>query len=90
MGKIINAEDLGISKVQMKKLYRENLILCDDNDLIIAIIPDWAINEAMSILEHEIDGTEIEDGSTIPTNKIDMSLSNHYHYPKLYNLICGE
>lgn len=89
MATIINSKDLGISKEQMKELYTKNLILCDDYDLIIAIIPNWTMNEVMSVLKCEIDGTEIDDKDYIPANKIDMMLNNHYHYPKLYDLICG-
>lgn len=60
MAKIINSEKLGISKEQMEELYRKNLIFCDDYDLIITIIPNWAINEVVSILGHEINEFEVD------------------------------
>lgn len=88
MAKIINSKDLGISRQQMKILYRKNLFFCDDCDLIIAIVPNWAIEEIESILGYKIEGREINDNG-IPINKIDMLLKNQYHNPRLYKMICA-
>lgn len=84
---IINSKELNITEEQMKKLYKKNLIVCDDYTLTVATIPEWAINEVENLLGIIIDGTETEDYTKVKSKR-DVAYYNHCHYPRLYESIC--
>lgn len=49
---IFNSKECGITKEQMKILYRNNLIECNDFTFTVATIPNWAIEEAKNLVGH--------------------------------------
>lgn len=46
MAIIFNSKECGITKEEMKLLYRYNLIECNDFTFTVATIPSWAMEEA--------------------------------------------
>lgn len=87
---LFNSKVEGLTESEMKLLYKNNLILCNDYTLEIASIPDWALDEVESILKRKITTARFFKGYRTPRNKIDMSLRNHYDYPRLYDSIINS
>ena len=83
---IFNRRYCGITKEQMQELYRNSLILCNDIELNVAEIPDWAVDEAGKLIGKDFYGTILEKGM-FPRNKMEVREKNKYDYPKLYNEI---
>lgn len=54
MAIIFNSKECGITKEQMKILYRNNLIECNDFTFTVATIPNWAIEEAKNLVKKRV------------------------------------
>lgn len=83
MAIIFNSKECGITEEQMKILYRNNLIKCDDFTFTVATIPDWAIEEAQNLVKKEFNGTVLNE-SFVSENKNVIKLMNRSSYPRLY------
>lgn len=86
MAIIFSRKDCGITEEQMKELYRNNLIVCNDIGLNVAEIPDWAIDEAGKLIGKDFYGIISEKGM-FPQNKSEVTAKNRYDYPKMYKRI---
>lgn len=83
MAIIFNSKENNITEEQMKILYRNNLIECDDFTFTVAIIPDWAIEEAKELIKRDFKGTVWKE-FLISGSKKAVELKNKSVYPKLY------
>ena len=84
MGIIFNSKENNITTEQMKILYRNNLIECNDFTFEVATIPNWAIEEAKELIKKDIKGT-IGRESLVSGNKKAVESKNKSAYPRLYN-----
>lgn len=84
MAIIFNSKAIGITQDEMKKLYRNNLIICNDFSFTMATVPDWAIDEANELIKKEIKGRYWDENILIPENKIAIEKYNKESYPGLY------
>ena len=57
MAIIFNSKECGITKEEMKLLYRHNLIECNDFTFTVATIPGWAMEEAKNLIGKDFKGT---------------------------------
>lgn len=89
MAIIFNSKENNITKEQMKVLYRNNLIECDDFTLTVATIPDWATEEAKEMIEKDFKGT-VWSESLVSGSKKAIELKNKNTYPKLYEKIMKQ
>ena len=53
MGIIFSSKENNITTEQMKILYRNNLIECNDFTFEVATIPNWAIEEAKELIKKD-------------------------------------
>ena len=61
MAIIFNSKECGITKEEMKLLYRYNLIECNDFTFTVATIPSWAMEEAKNLIGKDFKGTGWND-----------------------------
>jgi len=83
MAIIFNSKENNITEEQMKILYRNNLIECDDFTFTVATIPNWAIEEAKEFIKRDFKGI-IWRESLVSGSKKAVELKNKSAYPKLY------
>lgn len=83
MAIIFNSKECGITKEEMKLLYRHNLIECNDFTFTVATIPSWAMEEAKSLIKKDFKGTGWND-SLVSGSKKAIKLKNQYDHPTLY------
>lgn len=83
MAIIFNSNENNITEEQMKILYRNNLIECNDFTFTVATIPDWAIEEAKGLIKRDFKGTVWKE-SLVSESKKAVELKNKSAYPKLY------
>lgn len=83
MGIIFNSVKCGITKDQMKVLYRNDLIECADSTFTVATIPDWAVAEAKDLTGKEFIGSVVNE-SLVSEDKESVALKNRNAYPGLY------
>lgn len=83
MGIIFSSKENNITTEQMKILYRNNLIECNDFTFEVATIPNWAIEEAKELIKKDIKGT-IWKESLVSGSKKAVGLKNKSAYPGLY------
>lgn len=89
MAIIFNSKECGITKEEMKLLYRHNLIECNDFTFTVATIPSWAMEEAKNLIGKDFKGTGWND-SLVSGSKKAIKLKNQYDHPTLYekNMKC--
>ena len=83
MAIIFNSKECGITKEQMKILYRNNLTECNDFTFTVATIPNWAIEEAKNLVKKEFKGIFCSE-LLVSGSKKAVKLKNMNSYPKLY------
>lgn len=83
MAIIFNSKECGITKEQMKILYRNNLIECNDFTFTVATIPNWAIEEAKNLVKKDFKGIFWSE-LLVSGSKKAIKLKNMNSYPKLY------
>ena len=83
MAIIFNSKENNITEEQMKILYRNNLIECNDFTFTVATISDWAIEEAKELIKRDFKGTVLKE-FLISGSKKAVELKNKSAYPKLY------
>lgn len=83
MAIIFNSKECGITEKQMKNLYRNNLIECNDFTFTVATIPNWAIEEAKALVEKSFEGVAWNESLVSGSKKL-IELKNKSDYPKLY------
>ena len=83
MAIIFNSKECGITKEEMKLLYRYNLIECNDFTFTVATIPSWAMEEAKNLIGKDFKGTGWND-SLVSGSKKAIKLKNQYDHPTLY------
>lgn len=88
MAIIFNSDVCGITKEQMKVLYKNKLIECNDFTFTVATIPDWAVKEAEALIGQSFKGVAWND-SLVSGSKRAIALKNKNDYPRLYERIMG-
>lgn len=83
MGIIFSLKENNITTEQMKILYRNNLIECNDFTFEVATIPNWAIEEAKELIKKDIKGTIWKESLVSGSKKV-VGLKNKSAYPGLY------
>ena len=63
MAIIFNSKECGITKEEMKLLYRYNLIECNDFTFTVATIPSWAMEEAKNLVGMTLQYLEVKKQS---------------------------